>query len=182
MLSDAGVRIELNSRVEKIDGAEGAFGVYIGGRRREFDRVIVATGGVSYPATGSTGDGLDFARSYGLSVTELHPSLQFSARTQRQQTWRRSSRSYAKKRVADALRTRKRKILRAGRDAVLSREGITGPLVLTASAHISDFKFSDTTADIDFKPALSREKLDARIRRELSGAKANKHGRLDHAS
>ena len=54
---------------------------------------------------------------------------------------------------------------------LFSHEGITGPLVLTASAHISDFKFSDTTADIDFKPALSREKLDARIRRELSGAK-----------
>ena len=169
MLSDAGVRIELNSRVEKIDGAEGAFGVYIGGRRREFDRVIVATGGVSYPATGSTGDGLDFARSYGLSVTELHPSL--VALTAKEKYICADLAGLTLKNVSLTLCERgKEKYFEQG-EMLFSHEGITGPLVLTASAHISDFKFSDTTADIDFKPALSREKLDARIRRELSGAK-----------
>lgn len=169
MLADAGVRTQLNSRVEKIDGREGDFGVYTDGRRHVFDRVIVATGGVSYPATGSTGDGLEFARSYGLKVTKLYPSL-VGLNAKEKHICADLAGLSLKNVSLTLLENGKEKYFEQG-EMLFSHEGITGPLVLTASAHISDFGFSHTTADINFKPALSREKLDARIRRELSGAK-----------
>lgn len=169
MLDDAGVRVELNSRVEKVEKAQEGFYVSVNGKKRKFDRVIIATGGVSYPATGSTGDGLRFAKSFGLDVTDTKASL--APLLAKEKHICADLAGLTLKNVSLTLREKGKARYSEQGEMLFSHEGITGPLVLTASAHITDFKFSDTIAEIDFKPALSKDTLDARIRRELSGAK-----------
>ena len=128
--------------------------------------VILATGGASYPTTGSTGDGYEMARALGHTVTEIRPSLvpleaegDLCPRMQ----------GLSLKNVVLKMKNKKNKVLFQEQGELLfTHFGLSGPLVLSASAHLRDFGKDQYRAVIDLKPALDEEKLDARLVRELT--------------
>lgn len=128
--------------------------------------VILATGGLSYQATGSTGDGHRMAQQLGHTIIELKPSLvplestdDFCARMQ----------GLALKNVTFSVKNKKKKIVYQEQGELLfTHFGISGPLVLSASAHMRDFEKDEYRCAIDLKPALDEATLDARLVRELS--------------
>ena len=128
--------------------------------------VILATGGASYPATGSTGDGYAMAAELGHTVVDVKPSLvpleaegELCPRMQ----------GLALKNVVLKVKNRKNKVqFQEQGELLFTHFGLSGPLVLSASAHLRDFGKDAYKAVIDLKPALDEEKLDARLVRELS--------------
>ncbi len=151
---------QVRAHIEEIVSSGGAVtGVKYNGKTEIFDRVIVATGGLSYPTTGSDGDGYYFAEKSGIKVTDRFPSLvpltagapcaDLSGLTL--------------KNVRLSVRDDKTgKIVYSEMGEMLfAHFGMTGPLVLSASAHLD--RCGDYTAVIDFKPALDHNTLDARL-------------------
>ncbi len=129
--------------------------------------VIIATGGVSYPATGSTGDGYALARAAGHTVIEprasLVPLVEDGDTCARMQ-------GLSLKNVTLTLKNQKKKaVLREQGEMLFTHFGISGPLVLSASAH-GNWQKDTYTAVIDCKPALDEAKLEARILRDISAA------------
>ncbi len=128
--------------------------------------VIIATGGLSYPATGSTGDGYRFAEKCGHTVTPCRPAL-VPLETRERCT---DEAGLALKNVTLTLKNRDGKSMYSEMgELTFMSYGISGPLTLTASSHITD-RPDGWTAEIDLKPALDEETLDARLLRELSAA------------
>ena len=129
------------------------------------EAVVIATGGLSYPSTGSTGDGLRFAKSLGHKIAPCVPSLvglnckgDFSA-----------LQGVSLKNVC-LFATRGGKVIFSEQGEMLfTHYGISGPLVLSLSARINRLPFAELSCFIDFKPALDRETLDRRLVRDLSG-------------
>lgn len=130
------------------------------------DSVIVCTGGMSYPITGSDGDGYRFARSLGHTVTELRPSLVpivsddiFCKRLQ----------GLALKNVKLSLKNnvKKKTVYSELGEMLFTHFGVSGPLVLSASAHIEDNP-ADYSLHIDLKPALDEKTLDSRLLSEFA--------------
>ncbi len=132
---------------------------------------VLATGGLSYPATGSTGDGLWMAEELGHTLVDIKPSLvplkspdPFCARMQ----------GLALKNVTLTVKNGKKKtVYQEQGELLFTHFGLSGPLVLSASAHMRDFEKEQYTCAIDLKPALDEATLDARLVRELT-AGANK--------
>ena len=128
--------------------------------------VILATGGLSYQATGSTGDGHRMAQELGHTIVEPKPSLvplespdDFCARMQ----------GLALKNVTFTVKNKKKKVVYQEQGELLfTHFGLSGPLVLSASAHMRDFEKDEYKCAIDLKPALDEATLDARLVRELS--------------
>ena len=146
------------------------FLVRCGGEALFFDRVILATGGASYPGTGSTGDGYGFARALGHTVNDPRPSL-IPLITEGDLAGHLLGLSL--KNAAITVKDGKKTVFRAFGELVFTHFGLSGPIVLSASAHL-DFAAGKTYAlFIDLKPALDRETLDKRILRDL-GAAANR--------
>jgi len=128
------------------------------------DKVIVATGGKSYASTGSTGDGYRFARKLGHTIAEPKPSL---VPIETVEDWVPELMGVSLKNVAVALVDGKdKKIYSDFGEMIFTHFGVSGPIVLSASAHarggVAGFKLH-----IDLKPALTREQLDARILRDF---------------
>ena len=151
---------------ERVDGLilenDRVRGVKYGKKEEEFAAVIVATGGKSYPLTGSTGDGYDFARAAGHTVTALVPSLvplvedgRFCASVQG------LSLRNVELRVMD--KQRGKEIFRDFGEMLFTHYGLTGPLVLSASAHLTPMEAGRYEVLIDLKPALDEKTLDARL-------------------
>ena len=131
------------------------------------DRVILATGGLSYPATGSTGDGYRLAKQAGHTITPTRPSL--SALRCREDLCA-SCAGLSLRNVALTVEdTKKHKEIYSDFGEMLfTHFGVSGPMVLSASAHLREMQPERYRLYIDLKPALSEEKLDARIRRDFS--------------
>lgn len=131
------------------------------------DRVILTTGGKSYPKTGSTGDGYVLAQSVGHTVTPLRPSL--SALRCREGFCSDCS-GLSLRNVAITIHdTKKQKIIYEDFGEMLfTHFGVSGPMILSASAHMREMQAERYTIHLDLKPALSPEKLDARILRDFS--------------
>ncbi len=129
--------------------------------------VLVATGGKSYPTTGSTGDGYDFARQAGHSITPLVPSL---VPIVAKESFASEMMGLSLKNVVLSLKdSQTGKILFSEMGEMLfTHFGVSGPLVLSASAHIRKMQPDRYLLIIDLKPALSEEKLDLRIQRDFS--------------
>ena len=131
------------------------------------DAVIVATGGMSYKQTGSDGDGYRFARQLGLKVTELVPSLvpivSESKVCPRMQGL--SLRNVALKIVN---RSNGKRVYEDFGEMMFTHFGVTGPLILSASAHIPDINSTAYEARIDLKPALDEKTLDNRLLSDFS--------------
>lgn len=131
------------------------------------DAVIVATGGLSYPKTGSTGDGYELAKSVGHTVTPLRPSL--SALVCREGICSECMGLSLKNvaiRVVD--NKTKKEIYSDFGEMLFTHFGVSGPMILSASAHMRDLTPERYSIYIDLKPALTYEKLDERILRDLS--------------
>ncbi len=135
----------------------------------KYDRVIIATGGASYTATGSTGDGYKFAKELGHKVTDILPSL---VPIEAKDEWCSSLSGLSLKNVTfNVFNVSKNKLVfKEMGEMLFCHFGVSGPLVLSASAHL-DFNKDDYYALIDLKPALSEEVLDKRLIREFTDAK-----------
>ncbi|MBQ8766651.1 MAG: NAD(P)/FAD-dependent oxidoreductase [Clostridia bacterium] len=131
------------------------------------DSVIVATGGLSYPKTGSTGDGYKLAKSVGHTVTELRPSL--SALLCYEGICSECMGLSLKNVSIKVFDTKKKKeIYDDFGEMLFTHFGVSGPMILSASAHMRDMEKERYEIYIDLKPALSHEKLDARILRDFA--------------
>ncbi len=130
------------------------------------DCVILATGGMSYPKTGSTGDGYRLAESVGHTITPLRPSL--SALVCRE-GFCSACMGLSLRNVAVRVRNTKTKkdIYEDFGEMLFTHFGVSGPMILSASAHMRDMEPGKYEIYVDLKPALSPEKLDARILRDL---------------
>lgn len=132
---------------------------------------VLATGGASYPATGSTGDGYRMAAGLGHTVVEPRPSL---VPLESPDAFCGQMQGLALKNVTLTVKNRKGKaVYREQGELLFTHFGLSGPLVLSASAHMRDFEKDCYTCSIDLKPALDEAALDARLVRELA-ASANK--------
>ena len=141
------------------------------GDRLSCKAVILATGGLSYPATGSTGDGHRLARELGHTVVDIKPSL---APLESPDPFCGKMQGLALKNVALTVKNQKKKtVFQEQGELLFTHFGLSGPLVLSASAHMRDFDKEQYTCAIDLKPALDEAALDARLVRELT-AGANK--------
>ena len=134
------------------------------------EAVILATGGVSYPATGSTGDGYRMARDLGHEIVppcgSLVPLVSGDDACRRMQ-------GLALKNVELTVKNGKKVLYRDFGEMMFTHSGITGPLVLSASARLGTAlrKSGELSAFLDLKPALTPEQLDARILREFESGK-----------
>ncbi|MBE6550321.1 MAG: NAD(P)/FAD-dependent oxidoreductase [Ruminococcaceae bacterium] len=155
-------------RVEKIVSENGrVVSVIIDGKIIKADSVIVATGGKSYPRTGSDGDGYRFATELGHTVIQPRPSLVPIT----------SKSSICPELQGLSLKNVALKITKTGSDKEVYEDfgemmfthfGLTGPMILSASAHIPDIAPSKYEAHIDLKPALDEKMLDTRILSDFS--------------
>ena len=128
--------------------------------------IILATGGLSYQATGSTGDGHQMAEHVGHTIVEPKPSL---VPLESPDEFCKQMQGLALKNVTFTVRNKKKKIVYQDQGELLfTHFGISGPLVLSASAHMRDFEKDEYKCAIDLKPALDEATLDARLVRELS--------------
>lgn len=170
-MKQLGVRLHLEREVKNVlirdsEAGEKVRGICLyDGETVEADRVIVATGGYSYRATGSTGDGYRFARETGHRVTELLPAL-VPMETKEEYIPRMQGLSL--KNVSLVIRDGKKELYNAFGEMLFTHFGISGPLVLTASSYVGKrLQKKELSAFIDLKPALSEKQLDARLLREF---------------
>ena len=125
------------------------------------DAVVLATGGMSYPSTGSTGDGYTFARKLGLSVTELYPSL---VPVNCKEEYIRAMQGLSLKNVQLTVRSGKKVLFDEFGELLFTHFGISGPLTLSFSAVAGPWiGRKEMTAAIDLKPAVTEEQLSARF-------------------
>ena len=125
-----------------------------------FDAVILATGGASYPRTGSDGSGYRLAAALGHTVTPLTPSLVPLASDDPICP---ALQGVSLKNIGIEIRSRGKSVYRDFGEMLFTHFGVSGPTILSASSHMRGCDFSDTTLFIDLKPALDEQKLDARL-------------------
>ena len=146
--------------------------VYQDGGKLNCDRVIVATGGLSYPLTGSTGDGYRFARQAGHAITPPKPSL---VPVVTRQKWVSELMGLSLKNVRLTVKDGAGKpVFTELGEMLFTHFGVSGPLVLSASSHMRGMEKNRYTLHIDLKPALAEKQLDERVRRDFA-KNANKH-------
>lgn len=162
----------VNGRVEGLEVRDGAVtGVRVNGGVLSGQAVILATGGASYPATGSTGDGYRFAAQAGHTVVPPRPSL---VPLESDDPACGQMQGLSLKNVLLTVKNQKGKIVYQEQGELLfTHFGLSGPLILSASAHMREFEKNSYRCVIDLKPALDEATLDARLVRELT-ANANR--------
>ena len=152
-----------NTVKEKITGVILEDGTFVKG-----DAVIVATGGFSYQSTGSTGDGYRFARELGLKVTDISPSL---VPLKTKEDYIPKLQGLSLKNTGLTIKNGKKVLYEDFGEMMFTHFGVTGPMILSASAHIgaklAKAPNGELSAYLDLKPALTKEQLDARILREF---------------
>lgn len=172
-MKDSGVMINLNSHVTDIIEEDGrAAGIVVNGRRINCHSVIVATGGYSYPSTGSTGEGHAFAKKMGHTVTKCVPALvPFIAKEE----WVRTLQGLSLRNCGVTVYDGGKKIYEDFGGLLFTHFGVSGPTVLSASSYVVDIiRQRELRLVIDLKPALDEARLDARILRDFDEAKNKK--------
>lgn len=164
-MQKSNVDIRLNTKVtDVIFNNQKITGVVANGDIIAADEVIIATGGLSYPVTGSDGDGFKFSKKLGHKVTKLYPSL---VPLKVKEQWCRDLQGLSLKNVEFSLMLENKNIYKGFGEMMFTHFGITGPLVLKASRSIIDKFNKKITAKIDLKPALSEKELDNRILKDF---------------
>ena len=161
------VQIMLNSEVIELKKESERFVVSLKyGQILYCDKLIIATGGMSYPDTGSTGDGYSFASKFGHKVTPLKPSLVPLISSNQ---WIPNLQGLSLKNVSIKLMKNNKKIYTDFGEMLFTHYGLSGPIILSSSRHLVnvDIQNSDIKLDIDLKPALTFEQLDKRIQRDF---------------
>ncbi len=161
----AGVKI-VSARAEEIITENGAVcAVRTDCGTIKCEAAAICTGGMSYPLTGSTGDGYRMARELGHTVTPLRPSL---VPLESDDAYCAEMQGFSLKNVTLNVYDSKNKLIYSELgEMMFTHFGVTGPLVLSASAHMRDFENKKYRLAIDLKPALDEKKLDARILRDF---------------
>lgn len=143
----------------RIGGVKGEKGQY------HCKAVVLATGGVSYPLTGSTGDGYEMAAALGHEILPPRPSL---VPLVAEQPFCAQMQGLSLRNVAVRVKDgRKKVIFHEQGELLFTHFGLSGPLILSASAHMRDFEKEHYYINLDLKPALDEEKLDKRLLRDL---------------
>ena len=169
-ITSLGVSIRLNTRVKSIEIDNGrVVGVNIYGGRMDADAVIIATGGASYPKTGSTGDGYTMARETGHSIIPPRPALSALVT---QENWVKDLQGLSLKNVEAALYAEthdgRKKIDSEFGEMLFTHFGLSGPIILTLSRGVgAHLKQGGVSISIDLKPALTKEQLHARLIRDF---------------
>ncbi len=165
------VEVFLHTKVEKlIFDAERVSGVvFFDGRKMDADAVIVATGGLSYPSTGSTGDGYQMAEDTGHRLVDRTPSL---VPFETKEDWVKELQGLSLRNISLSVYNGKKKLYEDFGEMLFTHFGVSGPLVLSASGMISAGQFDkELQMQIDLKPALDELQLDKRILREFDTMK-----------
>ena len=166
-LKSLGVSVSLHTEVrELLCEQDKVCGVLLtNGKKMKADAVIVATGGISYPSTGSTGDGYRFAKETGHRVTELLPSL---VPMEVRQWYAKELQGLSLRNIEICITDGKKKLYEEFGEMLFTHYGVTGPVILSASSVVGKtLRKKELTLHIDLKPALSEEQLDKRILREF---------------
>ena len=162
-----GVNVHLRAEVKNlIIDERAAKGVTLSDGRKVYgDAVIVATGGISYPSTGSTGDGYRFAGKCGHKVTELSPSL---VPMEVKEWYAGELMGLSLRNIEIRITDGKKKLYQEFGEMLFTHYGVTGPVILSASSIVGKrLKDKELTLHIDLKPALTEEQLDKRVLREF---------------
>lgn len=161
---DSGVYIRFNTKVTDIKIQDGQVkGVITDSGEVEADAVIIATGGVSYPQCGSTGDGYKFAKTAGHTVLEPKATL---VGLNTVENWPFELTGLTLKNVGVRAYREKKKIYDEQGEMLLTHFGVSGPLILSLSSVIADSP-EGVRIEVDFKPALDEQQLDTRLVRDI---------------
>ncbi len=166
ILKNDGVEVKLNTTVDRLIIKDNkACGVVVNKKEIYADNVIVCTGGLSYPSTGSTGDGYRFAETAGHTVVECTPALvPFNIREE----WVKVLQGLSLKNTAITIYDKDKKLYSDFGEMLFTHFGVSGPMILSASGNIKADKFKNPLKlIIDLKPAMSEEQLDKRILRDF---------------
>ncbi len=163
------VSIRYQSEVTEILIQDGSFtGLRLKNSKEELsgDAVIIATGGLSYPLTGSTGDGYKFAKAMGHTITDLYPSL---VPVHVKEPYVKDLMGLSLKNIEIVITSGSKQVYRDFGELLFTHFGVSGPVILSASSYIIPYlkKQEPLKLSIDLKPALSVEQLDARILRDF---------------
>ena len=162
---------KIHEKVTRLAKVDSTFSVFTANNEYKFDRVIIATGGKSYPLTGSDGSGYKLARSLGHTVTKLTPSL---IPIESDSPLCPLMQGLSLRNVKISVKDPGGKILYEDfGEMMFTHFGVTGPTVLSASAHLRDLDISTLTLSVDLKPALDTKALDARLLSDFT-QKSNK--------
>ena len=174
------VEIKTNFEVTKIL-TENGIAKGIEGKNKEqlfADKVILATGGMSYPVTGSTGDGYKMAKELGHTVTEIKPSLVPLISTGKSKELCQEMQGLSLKNIAIKIKCEDKEIYNDFGEMLFTHFGVSGPVILSASAVLVRYKNitklmqeNKVKLIIDLKPALDNQKLDHRILRDFEELK-----------
>ena len=166
ILKNDGVDVKLNTTVDRLIIKDNkACGVVVNKKEIYADNVIVCTGGLSYPSTGSTGDGYRFAETAGHTVVECTPALvPFNI----MEEWVKALQGLSLKNTAITIYDKDKKLYSDFGEMLFTHFGVSGPMILSASGNIKADKFKNPLKlIIDLKPAMSEEQLDKRILRDF---------------
>ena len=135
------------------------------GKKVSGDACVVATGGISYASTGSTGDGYRFAEKTGHKVTELYPSL---VPMEVKEWYAKELQGLSLRNVRGTILDGKKKLYDEFGEMLFTHYGVSGPIIISASSVVGKkLQDKELTLQIDLKPALSREQLDQRVLRDF---------------
>ena len=171
------VKVQLHCEVKEllINNEREIKGVRLAnGKKMTADAVVVATGGISYPSTGSTGDGYRFARNCGHKVTELFPSL---VPMEVKEWYAKELQGLSLKNIEIHITDGKKKLYDEFGEMLFTHFGVSGPLILSASAHMRHFDKKQYRLEIDLKPALDEQQLDKRLLSDFE-----KHANSDYCN
>lgn len=168
-----GVKVEYNTEVTDVIVSDGASPkvrcksqVKNDGKTFDCDEVIIATGGCSYPSTGSTGDGYRFAENLGINVIGRTPAL---VPMIAKEEWVKELQGLSLKNVKTSILNGNKELFSDFGEMMFTHFGVTGPVILSASSYIArKIKSENLKLVIDLKPALDEEQLDERVKRDFA--------------
>lgn len=171
-MKKVGVKVCLNTEVKSVEAEKGKFDKVVlkDTTTQAADACIVATGGLSYRSTGSTGDGFRFAENVGHKVTQCFPSL---VPMETKEPWICELQGLSLRNVEAKILDGKKELYKDFGEMLFTHFGVSGPLIISASSYVGK-KFMDKngqkkelTLEIDLKPALTEEQLDQRVLRDF---------------
>ena len=171
-MKKVGVKVCLNTEVKSVEAEKGRFNKVVlkDTTTQTADACIVATGGLSYRSTGSTGDGFRFAENVGHKVTQCFPSL---VPMETKEPWICELQGLSLRNVEAKILDGKKELYKDFGEMLFTHFGVSGPLIISASSYVGK-KFMDKngqkkelTLEIDLKPALTEEQLDQRVLRDF---------------
>lgn len=160
-----GVKILLSAKVVGVKSDGEDFVVSLSDKTERFQKVIVATGGLSYPSTGSTGDGYEIAKSFGHKIVK---PVQALVPIELNEPWVQKLSGLSLKNVRCTVTAGEKEIASDFGEMLFTHKGVSGPIILSLSSKINRLNPNGLKLVIDLKPALSDDVLDARLQRDFA--------------